>query len=285
MSDDARPLLGHIPYLNSRPIHAGLVATGAIDEIELVTGTPAELARQLRAGELDIAPLSLIEYLRHADRYVLLPNLAIGAPGAVRSVRLVGRTAPGDLRGRIVMTDASATSHVLLSILLKELWRADAECVAGPVVFPGVLREAEAALLIGDDALRLDATPLDGLHVTDLGAAWRELTGVPMVFAVWAARREFVQARPDAAARVAAGLNASLAWSLSRLTEVAASAPPAGLPDAPDYLTTYFEGLDYGLGEAALAGLAAFAGRAHAHGLLASVPEFEFMPEALPEAA
>ncbi|MBI4897411.1 MAG: menaquinone biosynthesis protein [Actinobacteria bacterium] len=305
-----RPRLGQIPYLNSLPFQAGLHATGAIDHVEPVTGTPVELARLLHEGALDIAPLSAIEYLRDADRHLLLPNLAIGACGPVRSVRLVGRAAPEDLRGTVEMTDASATSHVLLKILLKELWSADVECTIGPADFPAVLDRAEAALLIGDDALRLDAgrpptlnspvppmsdlpisasrvsdLPLTSLHVTDLSEAWHRLTGLPMVFAVWAVRREYAQKHPQAVARVAEGLNASLAWSFDNLPEVVVKAPTAGLPDTPGYLTEYFNGLDYGLGRHARAGLTAFAARAHAHGDLARVPELEFVPETLKAAA
>ena len=208
------------------------------------------------------------------------------------------------------MTDASATSHVLLKILLKELWSTDVECTIGPADFPAVLDRAEAALLIGDDALRLDAgrppalhspvppmsdlptsaphvsdLPLTSLHVADLSEAWHQLTGLPMVFAVWAVRREYAQKHPQAVARVAEGLNASLAWSFDNLPEVVAKAPMAGLPDSPGYLTEYFNGLDYGLGSDARAGLTAFAARAHAHGDLVRVPELEFVPETLKAAA
>lgn len=280
-----RPRLGRIPYLNSLPFHAGLTATGTIDLVEPVTGTPVELARLLREGALDIAPLSAIEYLRDAGRHLLLPDLAIGACGPVRSVRLVGCAAPEDLRGPVEMTDASATSHVLLKILLEELWSADVECTIGPADFPAVLDRAEAALLIGDDALRLDAGCPPGLKMIDLSEAWHRLTGLPMVFAVWAVRREYAHKHPQAVARVAEGLNASLAWSFDNLPEVVAAASTAGLPDTPGYLTGYLEGLDYGLGRHARAGLAAFAARAHAHGRLARVPELEFVPETLEAAA
>lgn len=282
------PRLGHIDYLNSHPLYAGLLQTGAIDEVELVTGTPTALAAALHAGELDVAPLSLIEYLRNAERYLLLPGLAIGAHGAVQSVRLVGRVAPEELSGPVAMTDASATSQVLLAILMRELWRNDVPLASGPVEFPDVPADAEAALLIGDDALRLDAI-LDGdpaaRHVTDLGAAWRELTGLPMVFAVWAARREFSYERPADVARVCDALHGSLAWSRDNMRRVVATASASGLPERPGYLDDYFRLLDYGLGARSLAGIATFARFAHAHGALEQVTVPRFVPEILPAAA
>lgn len=282
------PRLGHIDYLNSHPLYAGLLQTGAIDEVELVTGTPTALAAALHAGELDAAPLSLIEYLRNADRYLLLPGLAIGSRGAVQSVRLVGRVAPEELNGPVAMTDASATSQVLLAILMRELWRNDVQLVSGPVDFPDLPSGAEATLLIGDDALRLDTIvghDVTERHVTDLGTAWHELTGLPMVFAVWAVRREFAYERPDDVARVCDALHGSLAWSRDNMRQVVATAPSAGLPERPGYLDDYFKLLDYGLGARSLAGIATFARFAHALDALEHVTAPRFVPELLPAAA
>ena len=282
------PRLGHINYLNSHPLHAGLLQTGAIDDVELATGTPTALAAALHSGELDVAPLSLIEYLRNAERYLLLPGLAIGSRGAVQSVRLAGRTAPENLRGPVAMTDASATSQVLLSILMRELWHNDVPLVSRRVEFPGVLVDAEAALLIGDDALRIDSSigpDANELHITDLGEAWFELTGLPMVFAVWAARREFAYERPGETARLSDALHSSLAWSRANMPQVAAIAPAAGLSAQPGYLEAYFERLDYTLGGRALTGIATFARFAHAHGALPEVSVPRFISESLPVAA
>lgn len=282
------PRLGHINYLNSHPLYAGLLQTGAIDDVELVTGTPTALAALLHSGELDVAPLSLIEYLRNAERYLLLPGLAIGSRGTVQSVRLAGRVAPENLRGPVAMTDASATSQVLLSILMRELWRNDVPLVSRPVEFPDVLGDAEAALLIGDDALRLDTSvgpDADELHITDLGEAWLKLTGLPMVFAVWAARRDFAYERPGDVAQLADALHGSLAWSRANRSQVAATAPAAGFPVRPGYLEDYFERLDYSLGGRALTGISRFARLAHAHGALPEVSVPRFISESLPVAA
>lgn len=283
----ALPRLGRIPYLNCLPLDAGLEATGAIDAVEPVAGTPAELARRLRRGELDIAPLSLIEYLRDTDRYLLLPGLAIGAEGAVRSVQLVSRVAPTGLRGPVAMTAASATSQVLLALLLSELWNVRVDRESRDVEFPNALDHAESALLIGDDALGVHAARPAGLHLTDLGAAWHELTGMPMVFAVWAARREYAREHPRETAAVGQSLASSLAWGLDHLDEVIEAAPLRP-PLSAELLRDYFGRLDYGLGEPQRRGMREFERRARRHGLLAdgrgfNEPWTEFVAAHRPE--
>src|SRR5262249_16473759 len=141
-------------------------------EVEEVQGVPTELNRMLVAGELDTAPISSIEYARHADSLRLLPRLCVSSEGAVDSIQLVSRL-PLEAIRTVAVTPESATSVVLTKVLLP-----DADHV--PLGEP-----AEAKLLIGDAALKSafeDPTP----HY-DLGRLWLERTGLPMVFAVWAA--------------------------------------------------------------------------------------------------
>ncbi|MER3409228.1 MAG: futalosine synthase, partial [Thermoleophilia bacterium] len=159
--------LGRIAYVNMAPVFFRLEA-----EVEEVVGVPTELNRLLLAGEIDVAPISSIEYARHADRLRLLPRLCVGSEGAVDSIQLVSRL-PLERVRTVAVTPESATSVVLVRVLLPE-----AEHVP-------LGEEADAILLIGDAALRSafqDPTP----HY-DLGRLWQERTGLPMVFAVWAA--------------------------------------------------------------------------------------------------
>src|SRR5207244_1847311 len=140
-------------------------------EVEEVQGVPTALNRMLVAGELDTAPISSIEYARHADRLRLLPRLCVASEGAVDSIQLVSRLPLEQVR-TIAVTPESATSVVLTKVLIPE-----AEHVP-------LGAEADAKLLIGDAALQSafeDPTP----HY-DLGRLWLERTGLPMVFDVWA---------------------------------------------------------------------------------------------------
>src|ERR671939_597670 len=140
-------------------------------DVEEIQGVPTELNRSLLAGDCDLAPISSIEYARHADRLRLLPRLCVSSEGAVDSIQLVSR-APLERVRSVAVTPESATSVVLTRVLLPE-----AEHVP-------LGEEADAKLLIGDAALQSafnDPTP----HY-DLGRLWLERTGLPMVFAVWA---------------------------------------------------------------------------------------------------
>lgn len=183
----ASPLrLGHIVYSNCFPVHARLIDRPAPDDPELVRGTPSHLNELLARGDIDVAPCSSIEYARHPDRYRILPGLVIGSRGAVRSIFLIGNRAPTELGGRTVaLPTASATSVVLLKILLRVRWGVEARFIAFDQARDNPFaRGADAALFIGDVALRPNLYP--GLPVRlDLGVEWWAETGLPFAFAVW----------------------------------------------------------------------------------------------------
>ena len=94
--------MGHIQFLNCLPIYWGLVRDGALLDVELTKDTPDRLSELLVAGDLDIGPISLVEYLRHADQLALLPDIAIGSDGPVLSVNLVAQRPLAELEGRRV---------------------------------------------------------------------------------------------------------------------------------------------------------------------------------------
>jgi chorismate dehydratase len=124
-----------------------------------------------------------------------------------------------------------------------------------------MLRTADAAVLIGDPALRATyEAPGLGLHVLDLGAAWREWTGLPMVFAVWAARRSYFAEHPDQVAAVQRSFRGSLTDSLERVDEVAERAAQWEPFDAAT-LAGYFQALDFRLGTRQLEGVREFTRR------------------------
>jgi chorismate dehydratase len=256
-----RPRVGHIQFLNCLPLYWGLVHSGALLDVDLRRDTPDRLSDRLVAGDLDIAPISVVEYLRHADELMVLPDLAVGSDGPVMSCVLVSQLPLDQLDGELVtLGSTSRTTIELAKMLLEERIGVRPHYLTCPPDLPAMMLEGPAAVLIGDAALR--ATLHDGprlqLDVHDMGAAWRDWTGLPMVFAVWAARRDFAANHPGLVKDVHDAFVRSREISLARVDEVAESAARWEDFEAPA-LVRYFQTLDFSLGERQLAGLAEFA--------------------------
>jgi len=262
--------IGRIGYINCAPVY-GAIDCGVValpQGAELITGTPAELNDLLVAGELDVSVISAIEYARHAKELLLLPELAISCDGPVRSVALFSRRPVTDLGNHTVLLSASSrTSVALLELLCRDVWkikpkfaeaRAEAQDLDALAALPH-----EAVLVIGDAALSLAARRTYA-HRYDLGEEWKRWTGLPFVFAVWAARRV---ASPAAVRRGHQTLLASRAWGLAHLDDLAADASRAtGVAVAA--CREYLGGLDYALTYKHLAGLTDFFRRLAAHGIV-----------------
>jgi chorismate dehydratase len=243
--------LGRISYVNMAPLFFGLEA-----EVEEVAGVPTDLNARLLAGEIDVAPISSIEYGRHADRLRILPRLCVSSEGAVDSIQLVSRS-PLDRVRRVAVTPESATSAVLVRVLLLE-----AEHVP-------LGEEADARLLIGDAALKSmfeDPTP----HY-DLGRLWLERTGLPMVYAVFACPEPPVEGVLELEDSLLAAHRSARA-NPERLAREASSR--YGYP--PGFLARYFEKLRYSFGPRERAGLLSFFELARDAGQLEHVPELRF---------
>ncbi len=250
--------LGRIPWVNCYPV------TGAIDRgivranAELVTGTASELNDLLAAGELDASVVSAVEYARNAAAYHLLPDLAISADGPVHSVALFSKRPVGELDGATVLRTASSrTSVLLLELLCRHRWGIAPKfaTVRAESVDLGALAGLphDAVLVIGDAALQLTAR---GAYpeVLDLGTEWKAWTGLPFVFAVWAARREVAAPAVHALHRQ---LLASRTWGLAHLDLLAADAAKVTGVSAAT-CRAYLGTLDYALGGAELEGLTTF---------------------------
>ena len=246
--------LGRIGYVNIAPVFYRVEA-----EFEEVVGVPTALNGALLDGECDLAPISSIEYARHADRLRLLPRLCVSSEGAVDSIQLVSR-APLERVRTVAVPPESATSVVLTRVLLPE-----AEHVP-------LGEEADAKLLIGDAALQSafnDPTP----HY-DLGRLWLERTGLPMVFAVWACP----EPAPPGLSELEAALVASVRLARAEPERLAYEASERyGYP--PGFLARYFEKLRYRFGPRERAGLLTFLELARDAGELDRVPELRFVHE------
>lgn len=156
---------------------------------------PAVCADRIENGQADIGIIPAIEVPRLGLEY--FRGTGIASRGAVRSILLISKVPFS--RIKILAADAgSRTSVALTRIVLAKKYGAEPNVLSMPADLTAMLEQADAALIIGDPALRLDPLTLP-YHVADLGTEWTEMTGLPMVFAVWAARPEFITERSSRA--------------------------------------------------------------------------------------
>ena len=277
--------LGRIGYINCFPIY-GAIDRGIVPvDADLVTGTPSELNGLLAAGELDVSVISAVEYARDAESYVLLPDLAVSCDGPVRSVALFSNCPAEELDGETVLVSASSrTSIHLLELLCKEVWTVAPHFVEARTEAADLdtLTDLphEAVLVIGDASLLLAAQNVYQYRY-DLGDEWKQLTGLPFVFAVWAARRGKGGKRKrekgkgnsfeTRVRRIHESLIASRSWGLDHLPELAnMAAAHTGLP--VDVCSEYLCGLDYDLNYSHIEGLTSFFRRLSNRGIVPQGP-------------
>jgi len=215
---------------------------------------PSECADQLASGEADIGILPVIEMAR--QRLDFFRGSGIASFGPVRSILLISKVPFGEIR-TLATDSGSRTSVMLARIILAEKFAATPSLLSLAPDLHAMLGAADAALLIGDAALYVDPAALP-FHTLDLGQEWNTLTGLPMVFAVWAGRKGTLrQVSGDT-------LLASCRFGLSRIDEIVRhEAPRRGLPESlvREYLTRH---IVFELGEREYAGLDLFLRRAAA---------------------
>jgi chorismate dehydratase len=247
--------LGRIGYANMAPVFYRLAFP-----VEEVVGVPTELNQLVLAREIDVAPISSIAYARHADSLRLLPRLCVSSEGAVESIQLITKV-PLDRLRSIAVTPESATSVVLTKVLFPSAEHVPLE------------EDAEARLLIGDAALRSAFEDPAPHH--DLGRLWLERTGLPMVFAVWAAPDPPHPDLPELEDALVASVRLARAEPEQLAFE---SSDRYGYP--PGFLARYFEKLRYRFGPRERAGLYTFLEMARDVGELDEVPELRFVSAA-----
>lgn len=258
-----RVRIGAVAYLNARPLVYGLERGLGGSGIELSYAVPSLLADQMAAAALDVALLPIVELARLPD-LELVPGLGIVTCGRSRSVLLITHRPLGEIRS-VALDRDSRTSNILAQLLFAEVWQRRPEFALGPAALDDALEYYDAVVRIGDKALF--EPPPDGAFVHDLGEVWTAKTGLPFVFAGWAARAGVVdrqlyrllhvsrRAGSQAVRRIAD----EYVWNGVRNPSVALA-----------YLT---EHIRFRLGAAELQAVRTFFRAAHAHGLIDSIPE------------
>jgi chorismate dehydratase len=258
--------LGVVAYLNAEPLVYGLEQE---PRFRLERDLPSRVAEKLHRGESDLGMIPSIEYA--FGDYAIVPGLAIGSRGPVRSVNLYHRRPLPEVR-RVALDTSSRTSVALTKVLLHETLGGHPEYVTHPPDLRRMLETADAALVIGDPALYLD-TEVERL---DLGEEWHRRTGLPFVYAFWAGRPGVLTAAD------VLRLQRALRDGLLAVDQIASRyAGPAGRPEGgaarPEKNASYLRSnVLYSLGEEEQQGLALFYGRAFALGLIPRLPELRF---------
>lgn len=257
-----RPVrLGAVSYLNVRPLVYGLE-----DRPDLVTlrfDVPSTCARLLAEGAIDLGMVPSIAYLdRPGDRIV--PGVCIGSEGPVASVAIFTRRPMRDVQ-TLALDVSSRTSAILARILCARQFGITPTYTTRPPDLGAMLAAADAALLIGDQALFADHRAHDAEKI-DLGAAWTEMTGLPFVWAFWAGA-------PPAADADVVGLLQQAAEKGMAHSDAVADAYCPGDPDRRMTARRYLrENLMFRLTPRALEGLEAFYREASTLGLIPARP-------------
>ena len=179
-------ILGRVSFVNCDPLYHDLPPPW-----EVLPAPPSWLTGHLLRKDCLIAPIPTADFAKHSDKLQIIPDICIAPHGTVGSVILFGNRDPAQMRDIALPTD-SATSRKLCMWILKEMGLNPRPVDMGPDL--GLMLErCDGALLIGDRALD-EAANHPELVRMDLGQTWLELTGYPMVFAVYAAHRD---APPD----------------------------------------------------------------------------------------
>jgi chorismate dehydratase len=284
-----------VEFLNTAPLVWGFTDGPLAGKYELLFAVPSQCAEDLRAGRADVGIIPSIEYQR-MDDVVALPGMAIASKQEVRSLLVVSKV-PIEMAKRFALDTNSRSSVGLARILSRRKWNIDPEFIGMPPDPDKMLARADAALVIGDPALRLrlkvdalqakvpqpggceccggeDEQPIKGvetLFVYDIAQQWREMTGLPSVLAIWVARRGAVS--PE----MVADFQASREYGLARIGEIAEGAalklelPPRELER---YLT---ENINFSLDDENLAGLRRYYEECARAGLIPRARELEFV--------
>lgn len=264
-----------ISFLNTAPLmwdfENGETAAALRHHFELSYTVPSHCAEQLQAGTADIGIIPVAAYTT-IPGLVVIPDVAIAAKNAVRSILLISK-APLEKIRNVATDDSSRTSAALVEIFLRKFVGIEPGFTRQQPVLAEMLKWHDAALVIGDPALQART---EGYFVYDLAEQWRRWTGHPFVFAFWAARQAaLAEARPEI--NIARLFQQSRDHGLEHIPEIVSTwAPRLGLPEklVADYLA---ENVDYSLDRENLEGLRLFFRYGEECQVLPAAPEIQFL--------
>jgi chorismate dehydratase len=263
-----RPQLAASSYLNTAPLIWSFQHGNQRNIVQLVTdAAPSRCADLLAGGQVEAALVPIIEYQRIPEIRVV-PNVCVGSHSAVRSVVLVSKY--GDLNSvrRVALDTSSRTSQALVKIIFREFLNHEPDWESCGPDLQVMLENNDAALLIGDPAMKM---PSQGLHVFDLASLWRSLTDTGFVFAMWMARADAVEAirKVDFGGARDEGLE-----QIERIVAQYESQVPLSPEEIREYLTT---NITFQVDESLEKGMELYFELAWKHGLIENNKQLQFL--------
>lgn len=267
--------LSAISFLNTAPLMWDFERGEAGKDFEISYTIPSECAARLANGTADMGIIPAVTYAQ-IPGLVILPDIAIAAKDRVRSILLISKKPMEDVR--TVATDTSSrTSVVLTQVLFAKFFGGHRDLTPHPPDVKEMLKEHDAALLIGDSALQISMHD-SPYHLYDLSHDWRRLTGKPFVFAFWAVRLDALHRQPKGVSLREVFQKSRDHGLLPESVAVLAKEWAPKLRITESELTAYLtENIHYYLDRENHAGLQLFLTYAHEMGLIPAVPELRFL--------
>ncbi|WP_202080008.1 menaquinone biosynthetic enzyme MqnA/MqnD family protein [Caldalkalibacillus salinus] len=259
--------VGKIEYKNVMPIYYYADQGKQLEHVEFDTRIPAALNHAMATGEIGVGPISSFSYAENHDKYQLMPDLSVSSDGKVRSIYLFSKKPLEYLDGsRIALTSSSATSVALLKVIMHHFYQLQPVYQTMPPHLPSMLQEHDAALLIGDDAIRTKWTSTTP-YVYDLGELWKKWTNYTMTYAVWAIRKEWIDQEQLALNELYHAFTQSKQQARRHLDPIIQTLIQ-DFGGTVTFWTDYFNGLKYDFGPKQIEGLEYFYRLAYECGLL-----------------
>src|SRR5579884_4011069 len=265
-----------ISYLNTAPLMWNFEHGSGREELrrnfQVDYTIPSRCAQMLAEGSADIGIIPVAAYTG-IENLLILPDIAIASDDAVRSILLVSKLPLEQIR-TIALDSSSRSSAALIQVLFAKYWKQEARFVSADPQLDTMLAHSDAALLIGDPALKVERSR----YLTwDLAHEWRTFTGKPFVFAFWAVRAG--AASEDDLAFVGDVFRASRDAGLAHLPEIAGEWSQR-LALSPEFIASYLtENIQYSLQAENIAGMDLFFRLAAELKVLPPAPELRFAHE------
>lgn len=266
-------VVGEISYTNMLPLYYYL-DRDYLNKLGcmFIPQVPSQLNEGMAKGIIDVGGISSFSYGEHVDKYTILPNLSVSSPRSVGSIFLFSKVPLTQLEGKkIALTSSSATSVNLLKIILQTFYGLNVEYEVMKPDFDEMLKDHDACLLIGDDAILTFWNLKEEIHRYDLGQMWYEHTKLPMTFAVLAVRNDILEKENHRIATLFDNFMTSKKKCIENNYSEMISSIRKDFGGSKSFWENYFHGLNYDLTEKHVEGLYRYYDLAFDLGLLKKV--------------